>query len=169
MVFNDLAGTQLRCLFKGHFLLGPGRAYLPGRIIFHQTQRSFHHVSHTVHQPKLAGCVAGHFHSDGLGGNKLHLCGHNGAASRRLGQLVLHPFTGRRVLQSGQHQKIHKPADQCGFTGSDRTHNADLQLPAGAPGDLFIYIIIGHGISPLPDSFACEPSHRGILYIMHTR
>ena len=53
MFRNDLARSDLRCLYKGDLLFKPGRLHHAVLIIFHMADGARNHISHTVDHLRL--------------------------------------------------------------------------------------------------------------------
>ena len=58
---------------------------------------------------------------------------------------VMIPAVG--ILDGGNHQCFHDSFDQGGFSGSNRPHHTNIDIAAGAPGNILINAV--HSLFPL--------------------
>ena len=79
-----------------------------------------------------------------LVGDELRLRRHHGLARRRLRHFILGALLVVFVLDIRNHERFHEFLDERRLSRSDRTHDADIDIPAGARRDVFINIGICH-------------------------
>ena len=148
MALHDLFGAQLRRLGHGDLLVIPGGGDHPGLALLLRPHGPGDHVAHGVdHADAQAGhIVRGDLHR--LLRHKLRLGGHNGLSGAALGKLISRPLRPEGVLEPGDHQCLHDPLDQGGFSRPHRPHHADIDVPAGPGGDLCVNTF--HSQPPTP-------------------
>ena len=61
--------------------------------------------------------------------NKFRLCCHDRRPRRRLGKLILCPFSCMFICHVGQDQEIHKALDKCWLACPNRTYNSNIRFP----------------------------------------
>lgn len=145
---DDLAGAGLGSQVKGHSVVEPGAFDQARGVVLLVAERPVHHITHAVHQPGAETAPARKLHIHRLFGDKFRLGGHNGAAGRRLGQLVGGAGPLGVVFDVGQKHQLGKPFDQGAFSGAHRSHHADIDITAGALGNVLVNLFLRHFGSP---------------------
>ena len=141
MLLHDLLGAQLCRLGHGDLVVEPGGGDHPGHPLIVGTHCSLHHIAHRVNKPHLHPADAVGRDLRRLLGNKFRLRGHNDPAGTALGQFIPGPLLLIRVFNARDHQLLHDPFDQGGFSGAYRSHHADVDIPAGAQGHILINML----------------------------
>ena len=88
MLVDDLAGAALRRHVEGHLLIVPGGHHHAGLLVFDVAQRAGYDVPHAVDHPHAEADIRLQRDADRLLRDKFRLGGHDGAARRRLRQLI---------------------------------------------------------------------------------
>ncbi len=103
------------------------------------------HVSHAVDEPHGAARALIELDVDGLLRDELRLGGHHRAAAAALRQLILGALAAVDIVDVRDHLRFHEALDEGRFAGAHRADDADVNVPAGAGGDVLIDAgICGH-------------------------
>ena len=136
VLLHDLLCAQLGGLLHGQGLRIPGRGDHPGLSLLLRPQGSGDQIAHRVDEPyrQLGRPVRRDGHR--VLGDELGLGCHNGPAGPALGQLIPGPLPLVHVFNMGDDQGLHHPFDKGGLARADRSHHADINIPAGALGHI---------------------------------
>ena len=138
VVFHHLSGTQFRSLCHGNGRFRPGGCHHSGNALLLRTYRTGDHIAYGVDHPHPHGGLALGRDLHSLFRHELRFAGHNGSAGTALGQFI--PGSGLPVgiCDGRDHQILHDPLDQRGFSGPHRTHHTDIYISAGSGGDVLV-------------------------------
>ena len=148
MVADHLLGADLRRLGKGDLVVEPGRFHHPLSVVLDMPGSALHEKAHTVNEPYFYLDVLPQADDSRLFRNELRLRRHDRAARRTLGQFIPGLQPGPLILHPRQHQKIHKPLDERGFSGAHRPHDPYVNLSLCPGLYIFIHIVMFHDWPP---------------------
>ena len=142
---DDLAGADLRGLFKGDVVVEPGRAHHARLPVLVKAQYAVDEVAHAIHQPHAErGLVAQlYFHS--LVGHEFRLRGHDRPARAALGQFVLRPLAAMLAGQVRKHKQLHEALDERRLAGAHGADDAQVDISLASTGDVPIQCALIHG------------------------
>ena len=136
---NDLICTKLRRLRKRDLIVIPRRFYHTLRIFFHMTDRTIHHITDTVDQPRFYRHIADRDLCC-LTRDKLWLCRCDRLTGSTLRQFIHRLFFTVFLCHMRQNAHIHKSFDKGGFSRSDRSYHANIDLAVCSCLHIFVYI-----------------------------
>ena len=135
---NDFSCAHFCCHIERHFLVEPGGMHHSGLFVFDVSQRTGDNITHTVDhaQPHVRIVSQRQFYR--ILRDELRLGSHDGSSGGGLGQFICGAFFPRFVRNMRNDQLFHESFDEGGFSGADWADDADINVTAGAAGDVLI-------------------------------
>ena len=144
VVPDDLAGAGLGGHVEGDLLLEPGALDHAGLLVLLVAHGSLHHVTHAVDEAGVEAAAALQFHRHRRFGDEFGLGGHNGAPCCRLGQFVPGAGLDRGHREPREDEFFHEFLHKGALAGAHRAHHADVDVAAGAGGNVLVYAAAFH-------------------------
>ena len=144
MLRNDLACADLRGLGHGDLIVKPGGGYHAGAVVLQGAHRAGNHIAYAVDEADGEGRPVVHGDLNGLLRDEFGLGGHDGAPGAALGQLIPGPLPAVHVVDIGDDHGLHEAFDKGRFSRPHRPHDADIDIPLGTQGNIFIDLALFH-------------------------
>ena len=141
---HDFSGAQFGSLLERHFFFRPRRGDKPGFSVFVGAHGAVHHITHAVYKAHVDAAVIFKAYRHALSRHEFRLGGHNGFAVGGLRKFIHRPGARVFVFHVRQHQRLHKPGHEGGFSRSYRADDADINIAVCPLGNVAVYIKIIH-------------------------
>ena len=140
MIFHDFFRSQFRCLCHGNLMREPGRRHHTRPTVFLHTDRARNHISDAVdHADRESGSpIRGDLNC--ILRYKLRFSRHNCFTGPALGKLILSTFPLVNIFNMRNNQRFHHSLDECRFSSTYRTDDADIDIPTSPRGYFLINI-----------------------------
>ena len=140
MLLHNFFGTQFRRLGHGDLIVIPGGSHHSGSSLFLRPHRSGHHIAYRVNHPDLELCFPVRRYFRRLLRDELGFRGHDGFPGAALGQFIPCPFFSVGIFNGRNHQLLHNPLNQSGFSRPHRANHTDINIPSGTAGNVLINV-----------------------------
>ena len=144
MFAYHLARAHLGRRVERHLVVKPGAFHHAGPFALLVAHGAGHKVAHAVYHTGAQLNAALQLQAHRLFWHELRLRRHNGAPCGRLRQFIPRAAAKGLVADLRQNHQLHKPFDQRAFARAHRAHHANVDVAAGALGNVGVKVRVFH-------------------------